>query len=249
MTNNNRGVAPLVVAAYLAVVAVLGFLAFKPKSLDKASQNAAASTVATTNVNAAHTEEVDSLKNKSSSAAAGVSTIGKVAGTLPDTPTKQAIQNEVGIAQSKLEPPDPAELLAAEKRVNAILTGNLEEIRRLNDLAYQESAELRDRTIAAEAKSAKAEAARDAIDLKLTEAAAKSLATEQANNRWKIAIIALTLLYLWTKFSHVSYGSIAEIAADIKKGKDGLASLDSATTPLQQRLSRVWASVFHSNST
>jgi hypothetical protein len=245
MKNNNRGIAPLLVVGYIAVVGVLGFLAFKPKALDKASKNAAASTVATTDVNAAHGEEVKTLKAKSASAAAGVAAVIQVVGTLPDTPARSAIVSEASIVQSKLEAPDPVELLKAEQRANAILTGNLEEARRLNALAYQDSASLRDRTIAAEAKSTKAEAARDAIDQKLGEAAAKALGAENANNRWKIALVAVALLYLWTKFSHLSYGSLAEIAADIKKGKDGLAALDTAATPLQQKLSRIWGSIFH----
>lgn len=244
MKYNNRGVAPLLVVAYAAIVGVLGFLAFKPKALDGASRNAAASTAATTNVNTAHNEEVNSLKNKSSSAAAGVATIAKVAGTLPDTLSKQAIQNEAGIVQSKLETPDPIELLAAERRANAILMGNLEESRRLNDLAYKDSAELRDRTIAAEAKTAKAEAVRDAIDLKLGEAAAKALGAEQANNRWKITLAAVAILYLWTKFSHVSYGAIAEAAHDIKQGKAGVEALDAVTTRFQQKLSKLWQGIF-----
>lgn len=247
MKYNNRGIAPLLVVGYIAVVGVLGFLAFKkPKALDGASRTAAASTVATANVNNAHNEEVDSLKNKSSSAAAGVATIAKVAGTLPDTPAKQAIENEAGIVQSKLETPNPAELLAAERRANAILTGNLQESRRLNELAYKDSAKLRERTIAAEAKSAKAEAARDAIDLKLGEAAAKALGAEQASNRWKIGLAAVALLYLYTKFTHLSPAAMAEAVADIKKGKEGLAAIDGVTTRLQQQLSRFWQKHFHS---
>jgi hypothetical protein len=246
--NNNRGIAPLLVVGYIAVVGLLGFLAFKPKFLDKASKTAAASTVATADVNTAHGEEVRALKAKSASAAAGVAVVNQVAGTLPDTPARSAIVSEASIVQSKLEAPDPVEQLAAERRANAILTGNLEEARRLNALAYQDSASLRDRTIAAEAKSVKAEATRDAIDQKLGEAAAKALGAENASNRWKIALVAVALLYLWTKFSHLSYGSVAEIAADIKKGKDGLAALDSGTSRFQQKLSRIWGSIFHPSS-
>lgn len=245
MKHNTRGVAPLLVVGYIAVVGVLGFLAFKPKALDGASRNAAASTTASAAVNAAHDEEVNALKNRSSSAAAGVTTINKLAGTLPNTPTKQAIQNEAEITLTKQETPDPNELLKAERRANAILTGNLQESRRLNDLAYQDSVKLTERTIAAEAKAAKAESERSAIDLRLEQTAAKALGAEQANNRWKIAVAALVVLYLWTKFSHLSYGSLAEIAADIKRGKDGLTSLDNATTPIQQKLSRIWTSIFH----
>ena len=246
MKNNNRGIAPLLVVAYIAVAGVLGFIAFKPKFLDKASKTAAASTVATANVNTAHEEEVKALKAKSASAAAGVAVVNQVAGTLPDTPARSAIVSEASIVQSKLEAPDPVEQLAAERRANAILTGNLEEARRLNALAYQDSAVMRDRTIAAEAKSAKAEAERAAIDTQLKETAAASLAAQNANNRWKLAVLALGLLYLWTKASHLSYGSVAEIAADIKKGKDGLTALDSGTSRLQQKLSRIWGSIFHS---
>jgi hypothetical protein len=245
MKNNNRGDGGLTVILLIAVLGACGFIAFKPKFLDKASKTAAASTVATTNLNTAHEEEVKALKAKSASAAAGVAVVNQVAGTLPDTPARSAIVSEASIVQSKLEAPDPVEQLAAERRANAILTGNLEEARRLNALAYQDSASLRDRTIAAEAKSVKAEAARDAIDQKLGEAAAKALGAENASNRWKLAVLALGLLYLWTKFSHLSYGSLAEIAADIKKGKDGLTALDTAATPLQQKLSRIWGAIFH----
>jgi hypothetical protein len=248
MKNNNRGIAPLLVVGYIAVVGLLGFLAFKPKFLDKTSKTAAASTVATTNLNTAHEEEVKALKAKSASAAAGIAVVNQVAGTLPDTPARSAIVSEASIVQSKLEAPDPVEQLAAERRANAILTGNLEEARRLNALAYQDSASLRDRTIAAEAKSAKAEAARDAIDQKLGEAAAASLASRNAINRMWLGIIVLAALYLWTKFSHLSYGSVAEIAADIKKGKDALGALDSGTSRIQQKLSRIWGSIFHPSS-
>jgi predicted DNA-binding protein len=227
---------------------VLGFLAFKPKALDKASKTAAASTVATANLNSAHEEEVTALKAKSASAAAGVAVVAQVAGTLPDTPARSAIVSETSIVQSKLEAPNPTEQLAAERRANAILTGNLEEARRLNTLAYQDSASMRDRTIAAETGRTKAEAQRDAIDTQLKESAAASLAAQNANNRWKLAVLALALLYIWTKFSHLSYGSLAEIAADVKKGKDALTALDSATTPMQQKLSRLWTAIFHSSS-
>ena len=248
MKNNTRGIAPLLIVGYIAVVGVLSLLAFKPKALDKASKNAAASTVATTNLNAAHEEEVSALKAKSASAAADVAVVAQVAGTLPDTPARSAIVSETSIVQAKLEAPNPIEQLAAERRANAILTGNLEEARKLNTQAYQDSAALQSRVIAAETKAAKAEAIREAIDVKLGEAAAKALGAERANNRWKIGLAVAILLYLWTKFSHLSYGSVAEIAADIKKGKDGLSALDAGTSRLQQKLSRIWGSIFHAAS-
>jgi len=190
MKNNNRGDGGLTIFLLIAVLGACGFIAFKPKALDKASKTAAASVTATTNLNAAHEEEVKALKAKSASAAAGVAVITQVAGTLPDTPTRSAIVSEASIVQSKQEAPDPVEQLAAERRANAILTGNLEESRRLNALAYQDSASMRDRTIAAEAGRTKAEAQRDAIDTQLKESAAASLAAQNANNRWKLAVLA-----------------------------------------------------------
>jgi len=248
MKNNNRGDGGLTIFLLIAVLGACGFIAFKPKALDKASKTAAASVTATTNLNAAHEEEVKALKAKSASAAAGVAVITQVAGTLPDTPTRSAIVSEASIVQSKQEAPDPVEQLAAERRANAILTGNLEESRRLNALAYQDSASMRDRTIAAEAGRTKAEAQRDAIDTQLKESAAASLAAQNANNRWKLAVLALALLYLWTKASHVSIGAVAEAAAGIKAGKGGLEALDGITTRLQQKLSRLWTAIFHSPS-
>ncbi len=245
MKKNYKGAVQLVVIGLIALAGACGFLAFKPKKLDGASRNAAASQNATASVNAAHEAELQALKDKSSSAAAGVAVVGRVAGAMPDTPVRSAIVSEVGIVQSKLEPPNPIELLAAEKRAKAFLSGQLEEAHQLVTSAYQDSAALRDKLSAAEAKTAKAEAAREVIDLKLSEAAAKALGAEQASNRWKLGLAALAILYLYTKATHLSPGAIAEAAADIKKGTNGLVALDGVTTRLQQSLTRAWQKHFH----
>ena len=236
---NARGEITLATVLVIALVGGLGFLAFKkPKSLDGASRTATASQKATAELEAAHQAELQALRNKSASAAAGVTTIGKVADGLPDTPTREAIVSEVGIVNSKLEKPDTAELLAAERRANAILTGNIAEARRLNELAYAHSSQLQNRVVEAEARTAKAEAERQAVDLRLSEAAAKALGAEQASNRWKLALGVLVVIYLYTKLTHIGPGAIAEAARDMKGGVPGITALDSVTSRFQQKIAR-----------
>lgn len=244
---NTRGEITLATVLIIALVGGLGFLAFKkPKSMDKASRTATASQKVSAELEAAHQAELQALRNKSSSAAAGVTTIGKVADGLPDTPTKEAIVSEVGVVNSKLERPDTAELLAAERRANAILTGNIAEARRLNALAYEHSSQLQNRVVEAETRTAKAEAERQAVDLRLSEAAAKALGAEQASNRWKFALWVLAVIYLYTKLTHVGPGALAEAVKDIKGGTAGVTALDSVTTRFQQSVARFWQKHFTS---
>jgi hypothetical protein len=223
----------------IALVGGLGFLAFKkPKAMDGASRKAAASQKATADLQAAHEAELAALKAKSASASAGVSTIGKVAEGLPATPTKDAIAAEVEVVRSRLEPADAAETIAAERRANAILSGNIAEARRLNALAHAQTSALQTRLVEAETRTAKAEAAREAVDLQLSEAAARALGAEQASNRWKFALFALALVYLYTKLTHLGPGALAEAAKDMKTGTPGVQALDSVTTRFQQKIAR-----------
>jgi len=208
MKNNNHAAVQLAVVVCILLAGALGLVTLKPKKLHGESRRAKESTEATAELIAASKEKETALKRKSAEAAASVEIIGGVVGTLPDTPEKSFLTQETKVVSSKLESPDPAALLEAEKRKVAVLGGQIELTQKLYGRAFEHAKELEERVVKAEARAATAETQRAAIDLKLEQAAAENLGAERTSNRYLVAIGLLAVLYLYTKITHLSPGCL-----------------------------------------
>lgn len=216
------------VVIVLAVIAVLGgaVMAFKPKFLHGDSKRAAASTQTTEELIAAQ-------KKLSSVAAASVQKIGEANAVAPESPVKEFIAREVPVAMASLEKPDQTALLEAERRKNAVLSGKIEMAEKLYGDAYKRADE-------AQKVATAAIAAKRASDLELERVAAERLAAERSQNRWIIVACVCGALYLYTKFTHVGPGALAEAVSDMRKqgATKGIAALDGITTRFQQSMVR-----------
>ena len=239
-----RGGGPLIYVVVAGVLALAAFM-FKPRALDGDSRRADASVAASKDVEKAHDDKDKAVKQKSSEAAASVEVMSSVIAVLPESPEKTFLVEEGKVVKSKLEPPDPMELLAAEKRKVAILTGQVEEGHRLYALAFQHTKELEEKLSAADAKIAEKEAQREAVDLKLQQTASERLGAERQRNQILVALAVLVVLYLYTKVTHLSPNALAEAVKDIKGGTPGVQALDSVTTRTQQAIARFIQKHFH----
>ncbi len=226
MTKTNRGIAPLVIVVVLAASA-LGILAFKPKWLHGDSRRATTSKETTETL-------VDSQKKLSATAAASVAKIGEANQVAPESPSKNFIAREVPVALAVLEPPDPMALVEAERRKTAIMQGRLEEAQRL----YGDQTKLAD---SLRRENAAALAAKRASDAELERVAAERLAADRTATRWIIVAVACIALYLYTKFTHLGPGAIAEAVSDMRKQgiTKGISALDGVTSRLQQKMVRL----------
>lgn len=221
---SNRGVAPLVVIAGVAIVGWLGFMVIKPKATHGDSRRAAESTEATADLVAA-------TKKQSAEAAASVVKIGEANAQLPGSALSTFIAKETQVALSKLEKPDPVELINAEKRKVAVLEGKVEVIASLYNDALKRADQLeRDR--------ARALAARQEADLRLEQVAAERLGAERQRNQMFVVVGIALALYLYVKFTHLSPTKLAGAIADIRKGTytDPVTAIDVKATPLQQSI-------------
>lgn len=215
-----KGAAQLVV---ILVVALLGggtFLAFKPKVAHGESRRADKSEQTTEELLAA-------LNHKSSVAAASVVKAGEVVSILPPSREKEFIGQELTIAGSLLEPANQQALIEAERRKNAVLSGQVEESRVLYREAYEKNDKLEKLVI-------KVVAAKRASDDELQETAALHLGAERTSNQYKLLAAALAALYFYTKWSHVSISSVADAAKGIREGEHPIAALDRITSRSQQ---------------
>lgn len=241
----NSGVALLVVIGALAIAGALGLWVFKPKALHGESKRAEQSEQVSAEVKAAHEKEIAAEKKRSSEAAASSQVMASVVASLPATPEKQFLTEEGKVLASKLESPDPTELLKAEQRKNAVLTGKVAEAELLYSQALQHSSELSRDLVQAKEDTSRALAARDAVDRNLNETAALHRGMERQRNMTILALAALAAVYLWTKLTHLSPGAMAEAVADIKKGVNGVDAIDLVTTRSQQKLVAFWQKHFH----
>lgn len=173
------------------------------------------------------------------SAAAYVQEMTTVAATLPESKEKAFLGRAGSIALSYLPAPDPVKLLEAERLKNAFLSGQLELANTLTANALQDAG-------AMQKKLTQAIAAKRASDMALEEAAAEARGANE-NKFWLMLVAAAGVaLYLYTKLTHVSPGSLARIVADIRGGtvetNPALQSIDALTTPVQQWMTRgnVW---------
>lgn len=226
MKNSQRGIAGIVVIAAIAILGG-GLVMFKPKWLHGDSKRAA---------EAARTTEalVDSQKKLSATAAASVVMIGEANAVAPDSPAKNFIAREVPVALSTLEAPDPTALIEAEKRKNAVLQGKIDVIERL----YGDQAKVAD---ALRRENAAVLAAKRASDAELAQVAAERLGAEKTAARWLFVAAACVVLYLYTKFTHLGPGAIAEAVADMRKqgATAGITALDGVTSRIQQKMVRI----------
>lgn len=222
--NSTRGAISLLLVAIVAVLCG-GLLAFKPAWMSGDSSRAKASQEATARLLAAE-------KARSAAAAAGVAAIAKANSMAAPSPTKEFLEWEVPSVLSKLETPDPMELLAAEKRRSAVMEGRLEEAQRLYQTEAKHSTELREERDAAIADRQKA-------DLEISEAAAAKLAAERQRNAFMIVVALLAAGVVYLKFFYSSPGSIAKMLVDIRSAPLGskdtaVRAIDTYTFPWQQ---------------
>ena len=209
----------------IAVVAVAAWLGPKvaPSLFDGRTREAEASADASAQVEARMAKAIEAEQKKGAVVAASVQQIGVAAGQLPDSPQRTFIVRESGWVAPLLPPPDPAALLAAERRRVAILEGQLELADKLYRDGTKENAALLSRAVKAEARVSKALAERRAVDTDLAESAAYA--------RGKDAVIgilaALTVLGLigWFVARHTSLPKLA-LAHMANRARDGQAAMD-----------------------
>ena len=142
-------------------------------------------------------QETTAALNAAANAPAAANTasaqvIGQAAARLPDSPAATFIRQEVPIMLARGPVPDAAELLAAEKRLNAYLSGQLDEARKLHGKALEQAGDLR-------AALADAQAAKRNADDAISTAAAEAIAA----NRTALGLGALAALalaaFVWIK--------------------------------------------------
>lgn len=238
MTRNSKGTGVVEVIAVLAVLALL-FPAIKPAWLDRDSKNAKQGQESTAKVEQTVAKVDDTGKKLSAEAAASVSKIVEANSVAPESPSKDFIAREAPVALSKLESPDPAALLAAEQRRVAVMEGRIQEADRLYDKALQHSKELQDERDTALRERDKALLERQAIDLKISEAAAAKLAAERQAARYLIVAVVVGALALWWKLTHFSGWQMSSIVNDVKAGQPALTAIDISASPLQQLVTRI----------
>lgn len=216
MRNRVRGEATVLIIVAVAAVALLGFVV-KPSWFPGASKRAAQATKATANL-------VSAVNEQSAVAAASATQIG-VANTLaPDSPSKEFITREVPVLLSRLQPPDPKELIEAEKRRTAVMEGKLDVALKL----YGESAKKSERL---QAERDEAIAKRQASDL----AAEKAAAAEHAARLQSmgLALVALLILgvYIYSRIYSITPATLGKIAADVRSGIPPIQALDANVAP------------------
>jgi hypothetical protein len=211
-----RGEAILIVLGAI-VLAGLGFIVLKPmfsgdRGRAEDSREATQQLVAATDAQAA-------------SAAASVSKIGEANTAAPGSPSRDFIAREVPLALAKLPAPDPAELIAAERRRAAVMEGRAEEARALYEKASERAVRLqRERDAAIEQ--------RRAVDSELAEVAAARAGAE----RQRLILIGVAALAGAGWLLRVSPGSMAKIITDVRAGVPLTQAFDTYTSPLVQKL-------------
>ncbi len=250
MPNPRSAFTTIEVVVVVALLGALGLMVAKPKFLSGESRRADQSRQATQQVVQAQAKVEDAqakidetAKQRSSTAAASVTTMVKAAEEAPKSPHSAFIAKEGRLALTYLDPADPAALLASEQRYSAFLEGKVELIQTLYSDAYKESKELATKLEAekkakaeAEAKLADAMAQRAAIDQKLIVKAAEHLATERQRNMAILVAVVIGGLWLWAKLTHFSPFQMKNAVLDIQNGVQPIVALDTNATPLQQRI-------------
>lgn len=161
-----------------------------------ATSNANAALVASERQVMALTQEKAALEQRASKAAAQVGSIAIVNTNQPAGPVTEIVQREAALAMTNLPPADLVEALAAEKRRSALLSGQVEEGRKLYTAAQTESermkaeaAKLKTDTAAAVAEKEAAVKRHDAAQAALADADLKreaQLKLNEATNQAKL---------------------------------------------------------------
>lgn len=230
---NSRGSVAIIVLIIVTLLGGGGYAAVKGGLFSGQTKRAAESTETTKELLAAQSA-------KSAKAGAVFSKMGEVVGTLPATREKDFLARSVGIGLSFTDAPDPTFELEMEKLRNAVLTGQVKQANEINAELSKTAAEDR-------ARAERAIAAKARIDLALEQAAAEERGQESEKFIFMALAAAALVLYVWTKFSHVSPLALSGIVTDIREGKTeadkAIAAINTATTPFQQLNTRlmVWA--------
>lgn len=220
-----RGEVATIALVAVAAVALLAW-AFKPRVLDGESRRADASQAATAQVSAAIAATDAAQAAKGAAAAASLAQIGTAAASLPPSPAADFIGREVPLALGYLPAPDPAALLEAERRRLAVMSGQLEEARRLYAAAYQDAAAAQARAQRAETERDAALAERRAADAAISEAAAANLALARRSRLQWLGIGLLVVVAGLAWLNGVSPAKIGRALAAVRAGETPVAAFD-----------------------
>lgn len=249
-----RGEVTLATVALVAGLTVLAGWLFKPKVFDGDSRRAVQSVEATAAVEsataaalaaaerekAAAQAERAALEKQAASAAAGVVKVGEANAQAPESPARDFIGREVPAILSKLPAADLAQLLEAEQRRAAVMSGDLKRADALYQREAAEALRLREAIRAAEAQAqtaaretmeAKAalateQAERRRVDGELEKVAAVRLALERRSRLQWAALAALAVLAGGVWLSGVSPLRIGRALADIRAGTAPATAFD-----------------------
>lgn len=183
-------------------------------------------------VNNETTEKLlDTNATKDAKAGSVFQAIGNTNSRAPDSPQKRVIARFSLIGLSLTGAPDDGFLLELEKLEKAEIQGKLDQAEKINAVIMNDTAEMR-------RELARAIADKRASDVKIQQAADKDAARDGDEFILFCVAIAAAALWLYTKITHVSPGSLARIVSDIRSGtaetNPALQSIDALTSPLQQ---------------
>lgn len=230
----HRGSATLLVVLALALGGA-GFALIAPK-FSGDNRRADQSAAATAQLNTATDATIAAEQARSATAAASVVKIGEANAIAPESPARTFVAQEIPVALANLPAPDPAALLAAEKRKVAVLEGRLTEASALYATALTQAEQLQARAREAETALATARAERAAVDQRLAEVAAARAAAARQRNLALLAAGIVAALWLWAKITHFSPLQIASTVRDIRDGVEPITALDTPANRLQQKL-------------
>ncbi len=191
------GEAATLLLAGMALVTLAGWLGPKilPGTFDRRTREAEQSQDASAQVEQAVAKAVQAEQAKGAVVAASNVQIGIAAGQLPDSPQRTFIVRESAWVSPLLPPPDPAALLAAERRRVAIMEGKVELADRLYRDAAKDNAALLARAAKAEARAEAAFSARREADTALVESAAYARGKDAVIGL--LAAVAVLCVVLW----------------------------------------------------
>ena len=231
MVMNNksiRGAAALIVLGVLVLLGGGGYFAVKKGIFNGDTHRA--------NESAKTTEELlASTKAQGAAAAAYVGVQGDVIGTLPDSKEKDFLNRSNGIILSYLPAQDPKKVIEAQNLKIAVLTGQVELANSMTRNALQRADE-------ADQRTARAISSKRSSDRDLQEAAAETRGANAQAFLFTCIAIAIGALYLYTKVTHVSPGSLSKIVTDIRSGSGetdpAIVAIDTYTNGLQQMMTK-----------
>ena len=213
---NNKGIAVL---EFILIVALLGggLYVTKPALFPGQSKRAADSTAATKAVEQAFTHQ-------GSLVAASVYKMNEAANLIEDVPLRSFMLQESQLAITRGPQPDLKELLEAEKRKMAALTGQYNELQRLHSEAQK-------KTVEAQKNLSVAKEERRQVDNELREAAA--VAHAKSMQTYALMGIAFVLLAGWvyTRFMNITPSTLGKIRADIGAGMEPVMAMDTNLSP------------------